>query len=55
MKNILPIDRFLRLLLAVVLIEAAFFWLSGLPQILAYLAGAVMLVTGASSFAPFTK
>jgi hypothetical protein len=55
MKNILPIDRFLRLLLAVVLIEAAFFWLSGLPQILAYLAGAVMLVTGASSFCPIYK
>ena len=31
MKNILPIDRFLRLLLAVVLLEAGFFWLSGVP------------------------
>jgi len=55
MKNILPIDRFLRLLLSVVLLEAGFFWLSGVPQLLAYLAGAVMLVTGASSFCPIYK
>jgi hypothetical protein len=55
MKNILPIDRFLRLLLAVVLLETGFFWLSGVPQMLAYLAGAVMLVTGASSFCPIYK
>jgi len=55
MKNILPIDRFLRLLLAIVLFEGAYFWLSGTPQILAYLAGAVMLVTGASSFCPIYK
>lgn len=55
MKNILPIDRFLRLLLAVVLLETGFFWLSGVPQMLTYLAGAVMLVTGASSFCPIYK
>ena len=55
MKNILPIDRFLRLLLAIVLLEAGFFWLSGVPQMLAYLAGAVMLVTGVSSFCPIYK
>ena len=55
MKNILPIDRFLRLLLAIVLFEGAYFWLSGTPQILAYLVGAVMLVTGASSFCPLYK
>jgi hypothetical protein len=55
MKNILPIDRFLRLLLSVVLLEAGFFWTSGVPQLLAYLAGAVMLVTGAISFCPIYK
>jgi hypothetical protein len=55
MKNILPIDRFLRLLLSVVLLVAGFFWLSGVPQLLAYLAGAVMLVTGAISFCPIYK
>ena len=55
MKNILPIDRFLRLLLAVVLLEAGFFWLSGVSQILAYLAGAVMLVTGVINFCPIYK
>jgi len=55
MKNIVPIDRFFRLLLAVVLFEGAYFWLSGTPQIVAYLAGAVMLVTGASRFCPVYK
>jgi hypothetical protein len=55
MKNILPIDRFLRFLLVIFLCEGAYFWLSGTPQILAYLAGAVMLVTGASSFCPIYK
>lgn len=55
MKNILPIDRFLRFFLAIVLFEAAFFWLSGTLQILAYGAGAVMLVTGAISFCPIYK
>ena len=55
MKNILPIDRFLRLLLAILLFEGAYFWLSGTPQILAYLAGAVMLVTGVISFCPIYK
>ncbi|MEN9720915.1 MAG: hypothetical protein RIT13_1620, partial [Pseudomonadota bacterium] len=52
MKNILPIDRFLRFLLAIGLFEAAYFWLSGTPQILAYGVGGVMLVTGASSICP---
>lgn len=55
MKNILPIDRFLRLLLAILLFEGAYFWMSGTPQILAYLAGAVMLVTGVISFCPIYK
>ena len=55
MKNILPIDRFIRFFLAIVLFEAAFFWLSGTLQILAYGAGAVMLVTGAISFCPIYK
>jgi hypothetical protein len=55
MKNILPIDRFLRLLLAILLFECAYFWQSGTPQILAYLAGAVMLVTGVISFCPIYK
>ena len=55
MKNILPIDRFLRFLLAIGLFEAAYFWLSGTPQILAYGVGGVMLVTGASSICPIYK
>jgi hypothetical protein len=55
MKNILPIDRFLRLFFAIVLFEAAYFWLSGKPQILAYGVGVVLLVTGASSICPAYK
>ena len=55
MKNILPLDRFLRLLLAIVLFEAAYFWLSGTPQILAYGVGAVMLLTAASRICPMYK
>lgn len=55
MKNILPIDRFFRFLLAIGLFEAAYFWLSGTPQILAYGVGGVMLVTGASSICPIYK
>lgn len=55
MKNILPLDRFLRLLLAIVLFEAAYFWLSGTTQILAYGVGAVMLITGASRICPMYK
>jgi hypothetical protein len=55
MKNILPIDRFLRFLLAIGLFEAAYFWLSGTPQILAYGVGVVMVVTGASSICPIYK
>jgi hypothetical protein len=55
MKNILPLDRFLRLLLAIVLFEAAYFWLSGTPQILAYGVGAVMLLTGSSRICPMYK
>jgi hypothetical protein len=55
MKNILPIDRFLRFILATGLFEAGYFWLSGTPQILAYGLGAVMLATGASSICPIYK
>ena len=55
MKNILPLDRFLRLLLAILLFEAAYFWLSGTPQILAYGVGVVMLLTAASRICPMYK
>ena len=55
MKNILPLDRFLRLLLAIVLFEAAYFWLSGTLQLLAYGVGAVMLLTAASRICPMYK
>ena len=55
MKNILPLDRFLRLLLAIVLFEAAYFWLSGTLQLLAYGVGAVMFLTAASRICPMYK
>lgn len=55
MKNILPIDRFLRLFFAIVLFEAAYFWLSGTPQIMAYGVGVVLMLTGASRICPAYK
>jgi hypothetical protein len=55
MKNIAGIDRFLRLVLAVVLLEAAFFWLAGVPGLIAYALAAVMLVTSAWGFCPLYR
>lgn len=52
MNNIHPIDRFIRLLLAVVLFEAAFFWLATPWSWAAYAAGGVMLLTGALRSCP---
>jgi hypothetical protein len=44
MKNMTDIDRFIRLLLAVALLEAAFFWLGGTLSLVAYALAAVMAV-----------
>jgi hypothetical protein len=54
-KNVNSIDQFVRLLLGVVLLEAAFFWLAGLVQGLAYAAGVVLIATGALRFCPLYR
>jgi hypothetical protein len=55
MKNIIGIDRFLRLLLGVLLLQAAFFWLGGAFRWIAYAAAAVMLGTSAWGFCPLYR
>ena len=52
MKNLHSIDQLLRLLAGILLLEAAFFWLAGTAQGLAYGAGAILLATGALRFCP---
>ena len=55
MKNITGVDRFLRLLLGMLLLQAAFFWLGGAYRWIAYAAAAVMLVTSAWGFCPLYR
>jgi hypothetical protein len=55
MKNITGMDRFLRLLLAVLLLEAAFFWLAGTPAVVAYALTVVMGVTSTWGFCPLYR
>jgi hypothetical protein len=55
MKNITGIDRFLRLLLGVLLLQAAFFWLGGALGWIAYAAAGVMLITSAWGFCPLYR
>ncbi|MDO8277935.1 MAG: DUF2892 domain-containing protein [Burkholderiaceae bacterium] len=55
MKNVNAIDRIVRLLLAVVFLELAYFWLAGGWQIASYVAGAVMLATAAIGFCPLYR
>jgi hypothetical protein len=55
MKNVTTIDRFIRLVLAVTLFELAFFWLSGVPGLVAYVLAAVMLVTSVWGFCPLYR
>jgi Protein of unknown function (DUF2892) len=55
MRNISGIDRFLRLLLAVLLLETAFFWLAGTPALVTYALAAVMGITSAWGFCPLYR
>jgi hypothetical protein len=55
MKNMNATDRFLRLLLGVLLLQAAFFWLGAAPRWIAYAAAAIMLVTSAWGFCPLYR
>ena len=55
MKNILPIDRFFRFALGILLLILGYFWLASPLSWLAYAAAAVMLVTAALRFCPIYK
>ena len=55
MHNINTVDRLLRALLGIVLLELAFFWLGGLGQLLAYVGGAVLLSTSVFRFCPLYR
>ena len=55
MKNLSAVDRFLRLVLGVLLLEAAFFWLGGAARWVAYAFAAVMVVTSAWGFCPLYR
>jgi hypothetical protein len=52
MKNVHPIDQFVRLILAIVLLQAGYFWLGQPWHWVAYAVGAVMLLTGLSRRCP---
>jgi hypothetical protein len=52
MQNVGTIDRFIRLLLAILFFEAAYFWLPGAWQIAGYGVGAVMLATATVRLCP---
>jgi len=52
MKNIHPIDRWLRLALAIVLVQSGYFWLSGAAQWAAYGGAVVLAGTAAAQFCP---
>lgn len=55
MKNIHPIERWLRLALAIVLAQCAYFWLSGGAQWAAYAGVVVLGVTGGVQFCPLYR
>jgi hypothetical protein len=55
MKNMTGIDRFIRLPLSVLLLEAAFFWLAGIAAVVAYALAAVMGVTSIWGFCPIYR
>jgi hypothetical protein len=55
MKNMNWWDRIIRLILAVVLVELAFFWLGGVGAILLYGLGTVLTVTALLGFCPLYK
>ena len=52
MNNLHPIDRFVRALAGIVLLELGYFWLAGAWQIGAFAVGVVLLVTAVFRFCP---
>lgn len=55
MKNLGITDRFIRLVIGVLLLEAAFFWLGSSSRLIAYAFAAVMLGTSAWGFCPLYR
>ena len=55
MRNLNTLDRLLRTVLGLVLLELAFFWLSSGAQVGAYLIGAILLGTAAIRFCPLYR
>lgn len=55
MKNIHSIDQFIRLLMGIALVELGYFWVAGTWQWIAYVAGAVMVVTATVRFCPLYR
>ncbi len=55
MANVGTIDRILRTLLGIALLQLAFFWLGGIGQILAAAAGAILLLTAGVRFCPLYR
>jgi len=55
MANVGTLDRILRTLLGIALLQLAFFWLGGIGQILAGAAGAILLLTAGVRFCPLYK
>ena len=52
MNNLHPIDRFVRALVGIALLELGYFWLAGAWQIGAFVVGAVLLITALAKFCP---
>ena len=55
MKNILPLDRFLRFALAILLLQSGYFWLASPWNWLAYAVGAILLLTATLRFCPLYR
>ena len=53
--NLIPLDRLIRALVGIALLELAFFWLVGGLQIGAYVIGAVLLLTALVRFCPIYR
>ena len=53
--NLIPLDRLIRALVGIALLELAFFWLVGGLQIGAYAIGAVLLLTALVRFCPIYR
>ena len=54
-KNVHPMDRFARLAFALLLAEAAFFWLAGAAQLGAYAVAIVLMLTAVTGICPLYK